>query len=136
MTELVRRDAESATTEESGPDPDTERVGDPPNPAESNTPDCAELDALDCTESNAPDRAESDTSAAAERVRARGRRVRRRELDTALARLREEGDLSREERRVVALLAARLADALVEEWAGKLADGEVEPETALALLIE
>lgn len=34
------------------------------------------------------------------------------------------------------LLAARLADALVEEWAGKLADGEVEPETALALLIE
>lgn len=120
VTELVRRDAESATTEESGPDLDAERVGDAPDRAES----------------DAPDRAESDTSAAAERVRARGRRVRRRELDTALARLREEGDLSREERRAVALLAARLADALVEEWATKLADGEVDPETALALLGE
>jgi glutamyl-tRNA reductase len=80
---------------------------------------------------------ESDAeSSTADRIRDRGERVRRRELDTALRRLRERGEVSPAERRILATLAARLADALVEQWAAKLDDGEVDPETALALLAE
>ncbi|UPW01420.1 hypothetical protein M0R88_04785 [Halorussus gelatinilyticus] len=114
MTELGRLDSESATTADPGPEADAERLGD----------------------FDAGRGGDAGASAAAERVRARGRRVRRRELDTALRRLDERGDLSRDERRVLERLAARLTDAMVEQWASKLADGEVDSETALGLLTE
>ncbi|UPV75363.1 hypothetical protein M0R89_04675 [Halorussus limi] len=87
-------------------------------------------------ESDFSDLSDLDSSDAADRIRARGERVRRRELDTALARLRDRGEVTPAQRRVLAALADRLTDALVERWASKLADGEVDPETALSLLAE
>ncbi len=89
------------------------------------------------------EKADSDTKSdpsaeeVADRIRDRAEEVRRRELETALGRLRESGEVTPAERRILAVLSVRLADALVEEWATSVADeSEVDPETALALVSE
>lgn len=78
----------------------------------------------------------TDPDAAVARLRARGERVRRRELDAALEKLDARGELTPAERALVARLSARITDALVERWASRLASGEADPETALDLLTE
>lgn len=98
----------------------------------------AELDANSGEKADADSKPDSTAGAVADRIRNRAEAVRQQELETALGRLRESGELTPAERRVVALLSVRLTDALVKGWAKKVADeeGEVDPEVALALVSE
>lgn len=70
----------------------------------------------------------------ADRIRDRSERIRRRELEIALGRLRASGEVTPEESRAIALLSARLTDALVERWTRKLAEDGVDSQVALELL--
>lgn len=90
---------------------------------------------------------ETNSEAVAARVRDRGERVRRRELETALRRLTAaaDGEVTPARRRVLSRLSTRITDALVEQWAANLddaanagaADAEaVDADAALALLTE
>jgi len=74
-----------------------------------------------------------DPEAVADRIRERGERVRRRELAAALDRL-DDGALSAAQREALARLSARLADALVEQWASTVAEERVDPGVARDLL--
>ncbi|NHN60266.1 MULTISPECIES: hypothetical protein [Halorussus] len=75
-------------------------------------------------------------AAAADRLRDRAERVRRRELDTAVNRLAADGEVTAAERQALAALAANITDALVEQWASRLTGDEVDAEAVLALLSE
>jgi hypothetical protein len=75
-----------------------------------------------------------DAEAVADRIRERGERVRQRELADALDRLDAAEELSASQREMVARLSARLADALVEQWASTVAEERVDPGVARDLL--
>ncbi|WP_134668923.1 hypothetical protein [Halorussus marinus] len=85
-------------------------------------------------ESDAADREASDPEAVADRLRERGDSVRERELAAALDRLEAAGELSAAQRDAVDRLSARLADALVEQWASTVAAERVDPSVARDLL--
>lgn len=78
----------------------------------------------------------ADPEEIADRIRDRSEQVRRRELETALERLRASGDVTPAECRTLTVLSARLTDALVERWASKLTDDGVDPTVALELLAD
>jgi len=87
----------------------------------------AEFDAVDSDDPR-------DPAAVADRIRERGERVRERELAAALDRIETAGELSAAQREAVARLSARLAGALVEQWASTVAEERVDPEVACDLL--
>lgn len=123
-----------AEPERDGPRGDSEATAAPKSDVEPK-PDVEPKS--DGEERAVPDRgADADRDAIADRIRDRGERVRRRELETALVRLRASGEVTPAERRVLAALSARITDRLVERWASRLDDDEVDPEAALALLSE
>jgi glutamyl-tRNA reductase len=70
------------------------------------------------------------------RLRDREERVRRRKLETAFRRLESRGEMTDAERRIVADLAADLANSLVERWVAGLTEDGVASDDALALLDE
>lgn len=80
--------------------------------------------------------ATSDADSAEAEIRNRVERVRRRELDDALARLESRGGLAPEQRRVVAALSADLADALADRWTAALGDDATDAEVVRELLVE
>jgi hypothetical protein len=121
VTELV--DPETDPERESGEDSDSGSRSDP-----------EPMSRRESESESSPDCKGCETVVA--RIRDRGERVRRRELETDLRRLEARGEVTAAERRVVADLAADLADSLVERWVAGVTDGDADPDDALALLDE
>ena len=90
----------------------------------------------DLLEPRANPNSESNADPVAAEIRERAERVRRRELDDALARLEARGELAPEQRRVMAALSADVAGALVDRWTTALGDELTDAEAVRDLLVE
>ncbi len=86
------------------------------------------------TVANADARPDSDPAVA--EIRERVERVRRRELDDALGRLEARGEVTPEQRRIVAALSASVAGALADRWTAALGDEATDAEAVRDLLVE
>jgi len=90
------------------------------------------------TDSESTPTTDPDSERVAAEIERRAERVARQERDAALRKLDARGDLTPDQRQVVAALSASLADQLVAQWTAGLAREEdtVDPTVARDLLVE